>query len=299
MRRFLSKQSRWLKTVKAKIKGLKRRHSPGNRKQMSFPPLSYRRGNWHPDEGALASTSTKEDILAKVSTPGEIRPVWVADAHYTAVCGRACLSLWRSNESPAVRLRSDFAGQTQTDLEDDHSDLNCQYICHSVKAKPSTHKDFHVPVLGTCRWLHIRAAPSPWCNYMPKNWKRRTNPQASVSTQWDVLLIGNMHECISVHPWMSWLSSSSSSGDCDWAAINIVWGALIGTHHSAVLLLKKKTLHGTGFIVVCSIYLLEKQRLPFLKRKKNWNNGTNDEEGHDWTFTRRASQIISLFRPDS
>lgn len=165
---------------------------------MSFPPLSYRRRNWHPDEGVLVSTSTKEDILAKVSTPGEIRPVWVADAHYTAVCGRACLSLWRSNESPAVRLRSNAAGQPRTDLES-HSDLNCQYL--SLKAKPSTHKDVHVPVLGTCRWLHIRAAPSPWCNYIPKNWKRRMN-------------IGDMHECISLDVmallcqqlWWLWLS---------------------------------------------------------------------------------------------
>lgn len=53
-----------------------------------------------------------------------------------------------------------------------------------------------------------------------------------------------------------------------------------------------------GFVVVRSIYLLEKQTLPFLK-KPNRNYGIDDKEGHDWTFTRCASQMISLFRPDS
>lgn len=43
-------------------------------------------------------------------------------------------------------------------------------------------------------------SPLPLGNYIPKNWKHGKNPQASVSTQWDVLLIDDVHECISVHP---------------------------------------------------------------------------------------------------
>lgn len=170
---------------------------------MSFPPLSYRRGNWHPDEGALVSTSTKEDILAEVSTPGEIRPVWVADAHYTAVCGRACLSLWRSNESPAVRLRSDAAGQPRTDLES-HGDLKRTLLLpiylSLCQSKTLNAQRFPCSCVGNMQMTSHPCSPLPLGNYIPKNWKCKMDPQAFVSTQWDVLLIGDMHECISMHP---------------------------------------------------------------------------------------------------
>lgn len=71
---------------------------------------------------------------------------------------------------------------------------------------------FPCSCVGNMQMTSHPCNPLPLCNYIPKNWKRRTNPQASVSTQWDVLLIGDMHECISVYPWMSWLPSASSSG---------------------------------------------------------------------------------------